>query len=86
MTKSLALAFAALALSAGAAFASPAAAPVAGDPPARSFTVVAHNPGWVSSFDYQDGILLRPSVGLSQNPNIQPLDGSALINRTGGER
>ena len=87
MTKSLALAFAALALSAGAALASPVAATVAGDPPAASFTVMARNPGWTSVFDYQDGMLLRPLVGQSQNPNIDPQDSSAfLVNRTGGER
>ena len=87
MTKSFALAFAALALSAGAALASPVAATVAGDPPAASFTVMARNPGWTSAFDYQDGILLRPSFGLSQNPNIQPQDRSVgLVNMTGGER
>ncbi len=85
MTKSFALAFAALALSAGAALASPAAAPVAGDPPTASITVVAHNPGWTSSLDYQNGVRLRPLVGLSQNPNVRPLDGSvALVNMTGG--
>jgi hypothetical protein len=85
MNKSLVLAFAALALSAGAALASPVAAIVASDPPAASVTVVAHNPGWTSSLDYQDGIRLRPLVGLSQNSNIHPLDSTAgLVNMTGG--
>ena len=86
MTKSLALAFAALALSAGAALASPPAATVAGDPPAASIAVVANNPGWTSSLDYQNGIRLRPLVGLNQNPNIHPQDSSAfLVNMTGGQ-
>ncbi len=86
MTKSLALALAALALSAGAALASPAATRVAGDPPTASVTVVAHNPGWTSSLDYQNGVFVRPLVGLSQNPNIHPQDSSAfLVNMTGGQ-
>ena len=86
MTKSFALAFAALALSAGAALASPVAARVAGDPPAASITVVGHNPGWSSSLDYQNGVFVRPLVGLNQNPNIHPQDSSAsLVNMTGGQ-
>jgi hypothetical protein len=86
MTKSFALAFVALALSAGAALASPAAAPVAGDPPTASFTVVAHDPASTSWLDYQNGVFVRPSVGLNQNPNIHPQDSSAaLLNETGGD-
>ena len=55
----------------------------AGESPTASFAEVAHSPGWTSWLDYQNGVPLRPLVGVSQNPNIHPLDSAAaLLNST----
>lgn len=56
----------------------------ASDPPAVSFLHPSRSPRWTSSLEYQNGVPLRPLVGLSRNPTIDPLDSTmALVNATG---
>ncbi|HUA76408.1 MAG TPA: hypothetical protein VMA86_01980 [Acetobacteraceae bacterium] len=60
---------------------------VAADPSPAPLSFAVRAAPWTSTLDYQDGIHLRPSVGLSTNPNIVPMDSTmALVNQTGGER
>jgi hypothetical protein len=100
MKKSLALAFAAVALSAGAALATPVAALAAGDITTQNGVQIAQAIGrsndhaagsqdayaWLS---YQNGVYLMPSfpaaARLSSNDPL-PCATCALVNATGGER
>jgi len=98
MTKSLALAFA-LALSAGAAFATPVAAFAAGgvetqhgvwiaQPTGGSNVPAAGSQGPYAWLNYQDGTYLMPSSPLVRLPSNDPLPCGtcALVNETGGGR
>ena len=98
MKNSLVLAFA-LALSAGAALATPVAALAAGDVTTQNGVQTAQAIGRSSNqaagsqdayawLDYQDGVHLMPSFPLARLPSNDPLPCGvcALVNATGGGR